>query len=93
MAKSAVTKNYVVKGGAEWVVGGKLTILEGAEITDLDGAITKAEEVAELESNAILDDVITAFNGLVSALKTAGLMESTPEPDPDPNPEEDPEEP
>ena len=26
------TKNYAAHGGAEWVIGGKLTILEGAEV-------------------------------------------------------------
>ena len=112
MTKAAVTKNYVVKGGEEWVVGGKLTILPGATISGLDGCdcqpyelptagaetlggvkvgaglsiddgvlsvdgITPAAEVAALENNAELADVITAFNSLVSALKTAGLMSTT----------------
>ena len=110
--KAAVTKNYVVKGGEEWVVGGKLTILQGATVSGLDGCncqpyelptagvetlggikvgsgltitdgvlsadgITPADEVTALENNADLADVITAFNALLSALQTAGLMETT----------------
>lgn len=77
--KAAVTKNYVEKGGDEWVIGGKLTVLEGAVVTGLEGAssVPQADEVAELSNSADLADVITAFNSLVSALKTAGLMSTT----------------
>ena len=32
------TKNYAAHGGAEWVIGGKLTILEGAEVNGLADA-------------------------------------------------------
>ena len=32
------TKNYAAPGGAEWVIGGKLTILEGAEVSGLADA-------------------------------------------------------
>ena len=32
------TKNYAAHGGAEWVIGGKLTILEGAEVSGLADA-------------------------------------------------------
>jgi hypothetical protein len=78
--KAAVTKNYVAKGGEEWVVGGKLTILDGAEVTGLEGGSTtvpKASSMPALANDADLADVIAAYNNLVSALKTAGLMETT----------------
>ena len=32
------TKNYAAHGGAEWVIGGKLRILEGAEVSGLADA-------------------------------------------------------
>lgn len=80
MTKAAVTKNYVVKGGEEWVVGGKLTILEGAQVSGLEGGsatVPKAASMPALSGSAELSDVITAYNNLVSALKTAGLMSTT----------------
>lgn len=33
------TKNYMKNGGREWVIGGKLTIAEGAEVDDQAGAL------------------------------------------------------
>ena len=51
-----------------------LTITNG--VLSADG-ITPADEVTALENNADLADVITAFNALLSALQTAGLMETT----------------
>ena len=73
-----VTKNYMGNGGEEWVVGGKLTILPGAEVSGLDGAnvtqITPAASVGTLENNAQVSDLIEAFNVLVVNLKAAGLM-------------------
>ena len=38
MSDTYNTKNYAAHGGAEWVIGGKLTILEGAEVTGLADA-------------------------------------------------------
>jgi hypothetical protein len=36
--------------------------------------VNKAEEVPALATNAVLADVITAVNSLISNLKTAGIM-------------------
>ncbi|MDD3881777.1 MAG: head fiber protein [Eubacteriales bacterium] len=36
------TKNYAAHGGNEWVVGGKLTILEGATVTGITAAAAAA---------------------------------------------------
>ncbi len=52
-------------------VGSGLTITDG--ILSADG-ITPAATQAALESSAELADVITAFNGLLAALKTAGIV-------------------
>ena len=52
-------------------VGSGLTITDG--VLSADG-ITPAASQPALENNAELADVVTAFNALLSALKTAGLV-------------------
>ena len=52
-------------------VGSGLSIADG--VLSADG-ITPAAAQASLESTAELADVITAFNGLLAALKTAGIV-------------------
>ena len=52
------SRNYAAQGGAEWVVGGKLTFLPGVPASE-------ATTIA-----ALRDDL----NALLTALKTAGLM-------------------
>lgn len=37
MANTYNTKNYAAHGGEEWVIGGKLTFLEGAEVENFPG--------------------------------------------------------
>ena len=102
-----VTKNYSTDGGDTLVIGGKLIVEEGAEVTGLGGGeaytlpiagastlggvkvgagltineggvlsatgITPAANQATLEATE-LSDVVTAFNDLLTKLKTAGLM-------------------
>ena len=88
--KDRVTKNYFSDNGDTLVIGGKLVVEEGAEVTGLEGGggsytlpaaaanalggVKLAATQAALENNAELADVITAFNGLLSALKTAGVI-------------------
>ena len=107
--KDRVTKNYFTDGGDTLVIGGKLVVEEGAQVTGLEGGeatpytlptasastlggvkvgsgltitdgvlsangITPAATQSALENNAELADVITAFNSLLSALKTAGIV-------------------
>lgn len=69
-------KNYNANGGDELVVGGKLTILDGADLSDAKG-ILKAPAANQPGSTAttvaaLKDDL----NTLLAALKTAGLMEA-----------------
>lgn len=40
------TKNYAAHGGNEWVVGGKLTILEGATVTGITATAAAASAEA-----------------------------------------------
>ena len=37
MSDTYNTKNYAAHGGAEWVIGGKLTFLDGAEVNNFPG--------------------------------------------------------
>ena len=93
MPNTFTTKNYSTDNGDTLVIGGKLIIEEGAEVTglpdgeaepytlpaatasDLGGVKLTANQSA-LENNAELADVITAFNGLLTALVAAGVMAS-----------------
>lgn len=65
-------KNYQAQNGDEWVIGGKLTIKESAEVAGLPSfspAESQANSTAE-EINTLVSD----FNSLLQKLKTAGLM-------------------
>lgn len=56
---------------------GYCTDTEEVYIGGADGNVpvsVKAEEVAALADTAVLADVITAVNSLISSLKTAGIM-------------------
>lgn len=104
-----IGKNYRTDGGDTLVIGGKLQIEEGAEVTGLPsgeeeeytlpaatasklggvkiGSGLTVEDDGTLSANGItpaanqaaseateLADLVTAFNSLLSKLKTAGLM-------------------
>ena len=42
MSNTYTVKNYAAHGGGEWVVGGKLTVLEGAVVTGLTATAAPA---------------------------------------------------
>ena len=46
MSATHNTKNFAAHGGEEWVVGGKLTILDGAEVTGLTATTAAASAAA-----------------------------------------------
>ena len=80
---NCITRNYHAHGGSEWVIGGKLTFLPGAEgLFDLPSAPTPASPtipyIADSEATTVaaLKD---NFNALLAALRTAGLMAAAPE--------------
>ncbi|MBQ7487269.1 MAG: Head fiber protein [Clostridia bacterium] len=75
--KDRVTKNYFTDNGDTLVIGGKLIVEENATVTGLEDDFTPAAKQTDIANDAQLADVITAFNGLLSAMKTAGLMVST----------------
>ena len=76
---NCITRNYHAHGGSEWVIGGKLTFLPGATIEggdDLFGQSEPASQIAyiadsEATTIAALND---AFNALLAALRSCGLM-------------------
>ena len=82
MSDTRTTKNYFAHGGNELVVGGKLTFLPGATVEGAEGlfdlpgggnavlpflADSTASTVAQWRED---------YNRLLSALRTAGLMEA-----------------
>ena len=77
------TRNFHSHGGSEWVIGGKLTFLESAEVEGLSRlvseALTPAENVPASEA-ATVASLKETVNALLTALKAAGFMKADPEP-------------
>lgn len=63
------TKNYITPGGDELVIGGKLTLKEGATLQGFPTADNQADSTAGTIA-ALKED----FNALLAKLKAAGLM-------------------
>lgn len=80
-------KNYTEQGGDVTHIGGKLVIEEGGSVEGLPSAFTPAENQAESEASTIAA-LKEDFNGLLSKLKTAGLMEADAEPEQEEEPEQ-----
>ena len=81
-------KNFFAHGGNELVIGGKLTLLEGATIEGLTDAIEKIENVPESTATTVAA-LKENFNTLLAALKTVGFMEPDPVEDDDGDDEDD----
>ena len=77
MPDTHITKNFFAHGGDELVIGGKLTLLEGATIEGLTGAMEKIENVPESTATTVAA-LKESFNALLAALKTVGFMEPDP---------------
>ena len=75
-------RNFHAHGGAEWVIGGKLTFLPGATVEGAEGLFdlphggeSSLPYIADSEATtvaALRED----FNALLAALREAGLMAS-----------------
>lgn len=79
MTRSA--RNYFAHGGGELVIGGKLTFLPGATVEGGDGLFGQSEPAAQIAYIANSEATTIAalredFNGLLAALRNAGLMAS-----------------
>lgn len=79
MTRSA--RNYFAHGGNELVIGGKLTFLPGATIEGGDDLFGQSEPAAQIAYIADSEATTIAalredFNGLLAALRNAGLMAS-----------------
>ena len=70
------SKNYQVQGGDEWVIGGKLTIQEGAEVTGIASSPPSTLENQTESTATTIADLKTDFNSLLQKLKSSGLMEA-----------------
>ena len=86
---SNTSRNYHAHGGSEWVVGGKLTFLPGAVVEGLEGLFEQfpAAELLEHTPPFVPDSTATTvaalredFNGLLSALRKAGILAAEEEP-------------
>ena len=82
MANTYNTKNYFAHGGEQLVIGGKLTFLDGAEVENFPGSTSGAAAsgtapyVADSEATTVAA-LKTDFNGLLAALRTAGVLSAT----------------
>ena len=79
MTRSA--RNYFAHGGGELVIGGKLTFLPGATVEGGDDMFGQSEPAAQIAYIANSEATTIAalkddFNGLLAALRNAGLMAS-----------------
>lgn len=79
MTRSA--RNYFAHGGGELVIGGKLTFLPGAAVEGGDDLFGQSEPAAQIAYIADSEATTIAalredFNGLLAALRNAGLMTS-----------------
>jgi hypothetical protein len=81
---TAQCKNYTKPGGAETVIGGKLTFAEGAQVDGLPltaatcitlGGVKMAEAQADSTASTIAVTVVD-FNALLAKLRAAGLLAS-----------------
>lgn len=80
------TRNYFAHGGNELVIGGKLTFLHGATVEGADGLMDMPQANAPVQLPFVPDSKATTaaamredFNGLLSALRAAGMMEAAPQ--------------
>ena len=96
MPNTHITKNYAAHGGDEWVIGGKLTFLEGATVEGGEGLFDSDTETGFTPAAYQADSTASSytalkedFNALLAKLRTAGLMEAT-APAETPAPEETP---
>ena len=82
---SNMARNYHAHGGAEWVVGGKLTFLPGATVEGAEGLFDLPSGTPAAQIPYVADSKATNaaglrddFNKLLAALRTAGLMPAAP---------------
>ena len=82
---SNTARNYHAHGGAEWVVGGKLTFLPGATVEGAEGLFDVPSGAGAAQLPYLEDSKATSaaslredYNKLLAALRTAGLMAAAP---------------
>ena len=67
------TKNYFTDGGDTLVIGGKLTVEAGAEVTGIDGTVTKAQLITAQKYDS--EQIYTTYNGDLSVSETMGACD------------------
>lgn len=93
---SNTARNYHAHGGSEWVIGGKLTFLPGATVEGAEtlfGGLPEAELIEHTPIHIPDSEATTVaalredFNGLLAALREAGILASAPAEDEQPSEE------
>ena len=81
MPDTHITKNYFAHGGDELVIGGKLTVLEGAEVEGLAGgggsAYTLPTASADTLGGVKVGAGLTITNGVLSLTPAEAQADST----------------
>ncbi len=81
------SRNFHAHGGNEWVIGGKLTFLPGAEVEGAEGLFDLPLQPGTILPHQIASTAATVaalkedFNKLLASLVDAGLMAPAPEPE------------
>lgn len=82
MSDTRTAKNFHAHGGSEWVIGGKLTFLPGAEVEGIEGLFDQPAEIGE-NLPYIADSEATTvaalredFNSLLAVLRSSDLMKT-----------------
>lgn len=66
-------KNYTEQGAEKTVIGGELQIATGGKIT---AAGTQAATIADITGSATGEQIATAVNAIIAALKGVGIIAS-----------------
>jgi hypothetical protein len=73
---TANIKNRHVQGGEIFEVGGELRILTGGKVTPNTG--TQPASIANIANDATGTQIATAVNGILAALRGAGIIAPLP---------------
>ena len=82
MSETRTAKNFHAHGGSEWVIGGKLTFLPGAEVEGIADLFDQPAEIGESLPYIADSEATTVaalredFNSLLAVLRSSGLMKT-----------------
>ena len=80
MSDTYNTKNYAAHGGSEWVIGGKLTFLDGAEVNNFPGGGSGGGytlPTVKVGAGLTITDGVLSANGVTPAAAQADSEATT----------------